>query len=161
MNLTLQDERSWRYGGLVLLAMVLVLGLRVRGTMATVMRTGFIAGEQPVPAPAERIDDAALMRQRRELDTAVATGRDPFIHRDVRPVPRPDLADAPAEVRRAIGPALSALVHDHRDPTVQITVDGRRSGWLRPGDTFHGWKVTEITPRTVTITKGGKRVILP
>ena len=161
MNRNRSGRDNPRLTLLLLAALTAILGLRVRSTWAL---AGTPVGP-PVPAEvtsALTVDGERLQAQQRLLATGAPVRNDPFRREAVVPMDVPPaLGDAPAEVKKLVGPALSALLYDHRDPTTQITVDGERSGWLRPGDTFRGWTVTAISPRTVTITKGGKVVILP
>jgi len=157
------NQNSLRYGILILSAMVLILGLRVRTTLATVIRPAAVEAPAPTASSATApAGDDAVVRQRQQLASQAVTSRDPFRRPETgRLEPGRLPGDAPVVVRRWLKPRLSSLIHDNHDPMTQITVRGRRSGWLRRGDTFRGWTVTRITPRTVTITKGGKRVILP
>ncbi len=162
MNATRLDEGGLRYTIALLLAFCLILGLRVRTTLATTGTAAPPAADPPAAASAVTVDGDRLTTQRTMLAEQARTRRDPFRRSEASILEQPELpVDGPPEVRKLVGPALSALLYDHRDPMTQISVDGERSGWLRPGDTFRGWRVAAITPRAVTITKGGKQVILP
>ena len=91
------------------------------------------------------------------LAAAEAAKRDPF-RAPVRRVRR--TVKAPV-VKRIDPPTLKALIYDHVNPTARLRLGEDNSGWLKVGDTFKGWKVTEITSNSVRIAQGGKNLVLP
>jgi len=52
-------------------------------------------------------------------------------------------------------PSLRALLYDTVHPSVKLSWDGKSSEWLHVGDKFQGWRIVDITSRTVIVEKNG------
>jgi len=151
---------------------ILYFALRTERTVTEVLRiqssgqgvsSNAAAGQT---APGQRATGPArtrqLLREISERDSLIAAsvprGRDPFARPVAAPRPAPAAAAAPTFVEAQ--PALRAIVFDEVDPNVQISIDGRTSPWLRPGDVFEGWRVIRITAGSVHLYKGDRLVEL-
>ena len=58
-------------------------------------------------------------------------------------------------------PVLRAFLYDDRQPTIQVAIGELTSGWLRAGDKFQGWTVTDINATAATLSRNGQSVVLP
>ena len=54
-----------------------------------------------------------------------------------------------------IFPTVRAIVYDQIHPSVRLADGEHVSGWLRQGDSFRGWTITQITAQSVRIQKDG------
>jgi hypothetical protein len=156
-----RDRRLTRIGIAVMLALLAILGVRSAKTVQAVLKpVAVAAATEPAAASGVR-DIAALGRRDSLIDSAAPNQRDPF-RGSTDPQPRAERSGAAVRERaQPATPGLCALLFDNVNPTTQISIEGVRSGWLRQGDEFQGWKVAAITKDSVTMTKGGESLVLP
>jgi len=158
-----QDKKVQNLGIGIMLAVVLLLGMRSLQTVNTVLSDSHPIDEPAVVHKKLVGDDLKGVTQRDSLiaiATLDASVRDPFGPAAVEPKPR-KRSRAPRPVAaRVVEPLLAALIFDDINPTVQITVGKKRSDWLRAGDLFQGWQVAEIDARSVRVKKGDKEIVL-
>lgn len=125
-------------------------------------RTVLLVIDSPEPAIAAAAsaapEDFAGLSLRDSLLAAAAPGdRDPF-----RPVPvRTRRRTTVPKVVQPVLPTLKALLFDRVNPTARLNIGEEVSGWLRVGDSFKGWNVTEITESSVKLAQGEKALVLP
>ncbi len=102
--------------------------------------------------------EAAMVRTAQARDARVdalgAPGRDPF-HLPPRKYvpPPPPRAQEPEPLK---SPVVRLLVYDKERPEVLLSLDGRSSDRLHAGETFEGWTVVSITPKSVVVSKDGE-----
>lgn len=161
MQSGVQDKRFTQIGIAVMLALLAILGLRSAGTVRAVLAP--IAGPTATAeaaAPAG-VNISALCRRDSLIDEAVPGRRDPFRTASAAGPRLGRVVSGGEAASPAAKPGLCALLYDNINPTAQVSLDGVRSGWLRPGDEFQGWRVTAITKDSVTMTKGAESIALP
>jgi hypothetical protein len=155
------DKKHYAIGIGLMLAVVLVLGVRSKATVDAVL-----ADKAPVEAASTEhkrlVNDEMSGVTYRDSLVAIAHLAedliDPFL--GDKALPQKVAAKAPPRVARLIKPRLAALIFDDVDPTVQIRVAGERSNWLHTGDRFKGWQVAEIDSKSVKVKKGDREVVL-
>ena len=153
-----QGSQTFWSGFLVLLLVGILLGIRAGNAVQAVLE---FQGGAPAPAktaiPPDNTSAAAMAHRDSLIAGAHAGLRDPFhslaAPRIYRPAP-PDTARAQAT------PTLKAMFFDPASPMVKLSLGTSNSGWLHPGDTFAGWSVVEIQPKTVWISRNGNNVYL-
>lgn len=161
MAIPWSDRKHYTIGIGLMLAIILVLGLRSKQTMNAVLADKIQLTTETVQHTRLITDELKGVSTR---DSLVAVAQlDPNLQSpfdiDLKTAPK-NVAKAPTKAARFIRPRLAALIFDDVSPTVQIRVGGVRSQWLRPGDRFKGWKVAEIDSRSVKIKKGDREVVL-
>jgi hypothetical protein len=149
-------------GYVLVLLMVLVLAFRTEQTIAAVL-----GGGQPPRVEARQESAGARLlaeieRRYEQIAQALPGLRDPF-----RDPPAPQRPAQPAVVARQVQPAepeepqgpvfpsVRAIIYDERNPSVRLVMGEDVSSWLRQGDIFRGWMVTQITPQSVRVTRDG------
>lgn len=63
-------------------------------------------------------------------------------------------------VREEPPPVLRMILYDQISPEVQFAVDGTLSGRLKPGQSFSGWTVMSISPRSCIVQKDDRTLTL-
>ncbi|MBC8423610.1 hypothetical protein H8E07_05765 [bacterium] len=162
MAITAQDRKYYTVGIGAMLLVVLLLGLRSSQTVKSVLA-------DKIPYETTEIQQPQLVKEAVKgvsaRDSLVACAlldgklRDPFAQETRKPSTRRTVK-APPRVARLIEPSLAALIFDNVNPTVQITIEGERSDWLRTGDQFRGWQVAEIAAKSVKVKKGDREIVL-
>lgn len=144
-------------------------GFRNHGIMDTVEAIQIAPADQ-LTYPASSMPDTSTINAKAWLvHRAEATERDPFGNppkkiswskpnnvKSGEGIPAPS-APAPKKVTP---PTLRALLFDTVNPSVKLTRNGEVSGWLHLGDSFGGWKISEITPAGATVERDGKAIVL-
>jgi hypothetical protein len=146
-------------GYAALLLGLLVLGVQVQRTMTAVLSLGSGAGSGTSGDMGEEAAGWGSIAARDSLIARAHVGaRDPF----QSGAPRVTSSPAAAESRPAPDPdpRLGSLLFDNVAPSVQLTVGPSRSGWLRQGDAFLGWKVVEVGRTSVKVAKGSRTLVL-
>ncbi len=155
-----QGPRRVGLAGYAVLALgVALLGLSVRQTVVTVLSGGREFGAAGAGGEGGPTGWRNMGARDSLVEQARMGRRDPFqpppMERAAVRVPVVQAAPAPPPE-----PRLGSLVYDNVAPTVQLTVGEERSGWLRPGDVFHGWTVLEITRASVRVANGTRTRVL-
>jgi len=153
-----KKTRTRNYFWIVFAAMLLLcvlMGMRSGQTVLLVLDDPAAVSDT---RPNTSQTDYAGLAHRDSLLAAAAIGdRDPF-----RPVPvRTRRKTSVRQVKQQVLPTLKALLFDHVNPTARLNIGEEVSGWLRVGDSFQGWNVTEITESSVKLAQGKKALILP
>jgi hypothetical protein len=159
MRPSMSGGRSAWIGYAALALALLVLGAQVRQTVLTVLSARGGAGGVGAAATDSGTPGWRSVAERDSLvDRARMGPRDPFRPAAVRAAVRaPGAAPAP---ERAPDPKLGSLLFDNVAPSVQLTIGTRRSGWLRTGEVFEGWRVVEISRVLVRVTDGTRTLVL-
>ncbi len=141
----------------ILLASTLILGFRTCGVARAVLRGPVV---KPITLP---ITQPSIMTEITRDDALLAAveapSHDPFAGAEAPSVPSSATeAPAPVVIER---PVLRAFLYDDRQPTIQVAIGEQTSGWLRAGDKFQGWTVTDINATAATLSRNGQSVVLP
>lgn len=161
MSTESREKNLTQIGIGVMLVLLAILGVRSTSTVKAVLTP--LAGAAAAPAldAPTGLDLAALGVRDSLIDSAAPGRRDPF-RESYDPQPRAERSGVSREEEpQRVKPSLCALLFDNVNPTTQVSIDGVRSGWLRQGDEFQGWRVAAITKDSVTVTKGDESLVLP
>ena len=132
-----------------------LLGLRSERAVSSVL-AGPGLGVLSVDARPGRLPDRDQLASKDSLLAAAEpAGRDPFS--DPPPPRRPARKASPPKPKAIVVPKppephLQALLYDLVDPAVQLRVKGRTSGWLPVGAEHGGWRILDITARSVVVS---------
>lgn len=138
-----------------MLLLCALMGMRSGKTVLLVLDDPTVVTE--TAANTSLIDYARLAQRDSLLAGATIGDRDPF-----RPVPvHTRRKTTVRQVKQQVLPTLKALLFDHVNPTARLNIGEEVSGWLRVGDSFQGWNVTEITESSVKLAQGKKALVLP
>lgn len=142
-----------------------LLGLRSERAVSAVL-AGPRLDVLSVDARPGRLGDRDQLASKDSLLAAsVPAERDPFC--DPPPPPRPARKASPPKPKPIVvpkppAPHLQALLYDLVDPAVQLRVSGRTSAWLPVGAEHEGWRILDITARSVVVTHSqGDTLTLP
>lgn len=156
------ESRNHRLSIVIMFVLVGLLGMRSAKTTRVVLTpvAGTIDSVQSLLP--QGLNIMAIGHRDSMIALAAPARRDPFREKTDPPKQRVHVS----RTRREQKPKrqkleLGALLYDNINPTAQVSIDGKRSGWLRQGDVFQGWTVAVITTDTVTLTKGRDRIVLP
>jgi hypothetical protein len=152
-------------GILLLILCGVFLGVRMHAAIQSVLAARYEislsggntskSGRDPLLRRVQEKDDllglesAGPARQRRAPGSSI---RDPFHPAVVAAAVQAEPALA-AETEPEM--SLKALIFDRVSPSCLISVDGDPSGWMGVGESFHGWKITEIGPGSVSVSRNG------
>jgi hypothetical protein len=145
----------------ILLAILTIFqGIRSARVVTMVLANGRTPLAAPEFKSPEQDPISARLDRKAELLASVTPGaRDPFHD---PPAPRPTTSNPPRPQapQPAKPPGLRTLLYDRIRPSVQLSSEDGSSAWLHVGDSYRGWKVTEITENSVKITQGSQIVVL-
>jgi hypothetical protein len=144
----------------ILLLLTVLLGLRSERAISSIIASveEVDAGPQDT-SPLNRSTQAEEMKRRRGfLATALPAERDPF---RATPKAPPSPAPEPGETRPPVQkypdvPSLRGFLYDNVSPAAKIQVGGRESSWLKMGERFQGWTISDFSPNSVRVSKGNK-----
>lgn len=150
----------------------LFLGFRGERAISSVLAEPMDQSLQATEAASSSLPDTTTVGIKSRLLTAAVPGdRDPFhAPSKLKPKPKPkpkttgdNSTPKPRpkpKPKPVIPPSLRVLLYDTVDPCLKLTLKGSTSGWLRIGESFKGWTVTQIAEHSATVTKAGKNFVI-
>ncbi len=160
--------RSILIGLGLIVAVGIYLGFRNNGAIKTVEAVQVAPVEQ-LNFPSNSMPDTAMVSEKSSLiRLAFARERDPFSDPPkLKSKPKAESGKSggtskPAKPRpkKITFPSKRAILYDTVSPSVKLAIKGIVSEWIGLGESFEGWTIKEITPRTVTVSRDGKDVVL-
>ena len=168
----LEGGRGFWIGCGILVLGVLFLGFRGERAISTVLAEPMDHALEMTGGAASSLPDTTTLSGKSRLLTAAKPGdRDPFhTPSKLKPKPKPkpkttgdNSTPKPRpkpKPKPVIPPTLRVLLFDTVDPCLKLTLKGNTSGWLRIGESFKGWTVTDIFEHSATVTKAGKNFVI-
>ena len=153
-----QENRNFWTGFAVLLLVGILLGVRAENATRAVL--GFehpaaTAGKSIAGVPTPSL--AGIAHRDSLIAAAAASDRDPFHGAAAPRAYRPAAADTS---RPQPAPVIRALLFDPNNAEVKLGLGPQSSGWLHQGESFGGWTVVQIKPKSVWISRNGNNVYL-